>query len=48
MKQSSWAPALPPEAAARAMQVSHAVAARLRDHHRVQFVAVSAPAQTAR
>jgi hypothetical protein len=42
----SWAPALPQEAAARAMGVSHAVAARLRDHYRVQLAAVTAPAQT--
>jgi hypothetical protein len=39
--QSSWAPALPPEAAAPAMEVSHGVAARLSDHHRVQLAAVS-------
>jgi lantibiotic biosynthesis protein len=45
--QSSWTPALPPEAAARAMEVSHGVAARLSDHHRVQLAAVTAPTQTA-
>jgi lantibiotic biosynthesis protein len=45
--QSSWTPALPPEAAARAMGVSNGVAARLRDHHRVQLAAVTAPTQTA-
>jgi len=45
--QSSWAPALPVQAAARAMGVAQVVAARFRDDHRVPLAAVTAPTQTA-
>ena len=47
MRQSSWAPVLPPAFATQAMQVARDIAERLRDQHRVGLAVAAAPGQTA-
>ncbi len=47
MPQPSWVAALPPSLAARAVGVARDVAARLRDHNRVELAVATAPRQTA-